>query len=120
MLVRPSRTSDRVIGAGLSVMWVWTGIAYHWLYFSAVNRAAHVFGALFVLQGALLFPAAEMRGRLSVGTSNSPTAWLGWAFVAYSSVVYPLLGMWSGHRYPETPMFGITPCPVRRRARCRS
>lgn len=32
--------------------------------------------------------------------------------VVYAAVVYPLVGMWSGHRYPELPMFGITPCPV--------
>lgn len=27
-------------------------------------------------------------------------------------VLYPLAGMWAGHRYPELPMFGITPCPL--------
>lgn len=32
--------------------------------------------------------------------------------MAYAAVVYPLVGMWAGHRYPEMPMFGITPCPV--------
>jgi hypothetical protein len=36
----------------------------------------------------------------------------GRALVIYAAVLYPLLGMWTGHRYPEIPMFGITPCPV--------
>ena len=29
-------------------------------------------------------------------------------FVAYTDAV----GLWTGHRYPAAPMFGITPCPV--------
>jgi len=27
-------------------------------------------------------------------------------------MLYPLLGIATGHRYPELPMFGITPCSV--------
>lgn len=112
MVVRPSRAGSRIIGTGLALMWAWTGIAYHWLFFSALNEAAWLFGALFVLQGAGLFHAAVLRGRMDFGTTGGPTAWLGWALVIYAAVLYPLLGMWTGHRYPEIPMFGITPCPV--------
>jgi hypothetical protein len=112
LVLRPSRLGSRIIGVGLALMWTWTGIAYHWLFFSPLNEAALLFGALFVLQGAGLFHAAALRGRLEFGTSRSPTALLGWALVMYAAVLYPLLGMWTGHRYPEIPMFGITPCPV--------
>jgi len=112
MLLRPSRTSDRTIGVGLAAMWAWTGVAYHWLYFSTINKAALVFGALFVLQGALLFYVVMIRGRLWFGASSAMTSWLGWALLIYASVIYPALGMWTGHRYPEMPMFGITPCPI--------
>ena len=112
LVVRPSRLGSRIIGVGLALMWTWTGIAYHWLFFSPLNEAALLFGALFVLQGAGLFHAAALRGHLEFGTSRRPTAWLGWALVMYAAVLYPLLGMWTGHRYPEIPMFGITPCPV--------
>lgn len=37
---------------------------------------------------------------------------LGWAFIGYATLVYPLLGWWAGHSYPQMPMFGVTPCPV--------
>ena len=50
MLVRPSEAGSRFISAGSAVMWIWIGVAYHWLYFSAINHAAWAFGALFVLQ----------------------------------------------------------------------
>ena len=32
--------------------------------------------------------------------------------IAYSMVVYPVLGMLLGHTYPRAPMFGIAPCPT--------
>lgn len=112
MVVRPSRAGNRLIGMGLALMWAWTGIAYHGLFFSTINKAALLFGVLFVVQGGLLFYMAVLRGRMDFGTSGRPAAWLGWAFVIYAVVLYPLLGMWAGHRYPEMPMFGVTPCPV--------
>lgn len=39
-------------------------------------------------------------------------AWVGAAFLFYTAVLYPLIGMATGHTYPEMPMFGVTPCPV--------
>lgn len=104
--------SDRVVAGGLALMWIATGIAYHWLHFTAINRAAWAFGALFVLQG-LLFAHAAASNKLQFGASDSGfSRWLGWALVVYAAVLYPLLGAAFGRGYPEMPMFGITPCPV--------
>jgi hypothetical protein len=111
MIVRPSRSGDRVIAAGLALMWIWTGVAYHGLHFSTINKAALAFGALFVLQGfGLLY--AGLAGRLGFGARSGLAAWLGWALVIYATLLYPLAGLWAGHRLPGLPMFGITPCPV--------
>ena len=112
VLARGSPGNGRIVGAGLAAMWFWTGIAYHWAYFSAINPAAFVFGALFVLQGVLLLHAALVQRRLEFGMSRGPMAWAGWTLVGYASLAYPLIGIWAGHGYPELPMFGITPCPV--------
>jgi len=111
LVLRPSPRGDRLIGAGLAAMWVWTGLAYHAFRFSALNKAAWIFAALFVLQGVLLLLVA-VRGRLAFRVGNRPAHWLGWVLVVYAFAVYPLVGLWSGHRYGEMPMFGITPCPV--------
>jgi hypothetical protein len=111
MVLRPSRAGDRAVAAGLAAMWLWTGVAYQWLQFSTINPAAYGFAMLFVLQG-VLFSVAAARGTLSFGTPARQMAWAGLAFVVYAMLLYPLVGLLSGHRYPALPMFGIAPCPV--------
>jgi hypothetical protein len=112
VLVRPGPLSGRLIGGGLAAMWLWTGIGYHWMFFAGINKAAWLFGALFVAQGMLLFLVADVQGRLSFAPSNNLSSWVGWGFVAYALVIYPLIGVATGSEYPGMPMFGITPCPV--------
>ena len=111
MLLRPSRAADRFVGSGLGLMWIWTGIAYHALRFSAINPIAHVFGALFLIQGVLLFQAV-WTGSLRFRRSRGRGALFGASLIAYAAIVYPLAGLLAGHDYRALPMFGITPCPV--------
>jgi hypothetical protein len=110
----PGVTADRITAAVLALMWVWTGIAYHWLQFSSVNPAAWGFGAAFVLQGAIFVIAGTMqsRMRLRFGPTSNLSGFTGLAFILYAAVIYPLLGISQGHSYPRAPLFGVTPCPV--------
>jgi Family of unknown function (DUF6064) len=110
-LLRPSRRGDRFVAAGLALMWIWTGAAYHAAFFAAINAAAMAFAALFVVQGLLFAYTALAGAYLCWARSRGPHAWLGWSLVAYSAAIYPLIGL-AGHGYPAMPMFGITPCPV--------
>ncbi|HSV84908.1 MAG TPA: DUF6064 family protein [Ramlibacter sp.] len=95
----------------LALMWAWTGVAYHWLHFASINKAAGAFGGLFVLQAVLLGVAA-IQHRVEVARANGLAGFLGWALIAYALVLYPLIGMLLGQTYPGIPMFGVTPCPV--------
>ena len=112
LLLRRSPASDRIIGAGLAIVWLWTGVVYHGLFFSSINKAAWLFGALFVLQGAIFVYVAAIRRAIQFGYPGGSMAWLGSALVAYATIMYPLLGLWTGERYPAVPTFGITPCPL--------
>jgi hypothetical protein len=110
-LLRPSARAGRFVAAGVAAMWLWTGIAYHGLHFSEINKAAFVFAALFVIQALLISRAGVMKA-LRFNPPADATAWLGWGLIGYALVLYPLLGLWAGLRYSQMPSFGITPCPV--------
>jgi hypothetical protein len=111
-VVKKWRTAPQLLFAVLSLMWAWTGIFYHMGYFSVINTAAWGFGALFLI-GATVF-VWQIRGRVSLQTAvwSGWTSALGWIFIAYALIAYPLIGLALGHRYMDIPQFGVTPCPV--------
>src|SRR5690348_12514153 len=79
-------------------LWLWNGIAYHYLFFSRINKAAPVFAALFVIQGlALIFTATRT---INKADPLPPSKAVGWALIAYAMLLYPLLGLAFGHSYP--------------------
>jgi hypothetical protein len=104
--------ADRIVAGVLAAMWLWTGVAYHGIFFSTINKAAYLFGTFFVIQGAYLLYSGVYHNRLRFGLGAGIASWLGMALVIYAAVLYPLIGMSAGHFYPEMPVFGVTPCPV--------
>ncbi len=112
LLFRKTQETDRVIAGILAVMWLWTGFGYHGLSFSMINNVAYLFAALFIVQGCYLIYAGVYRYQLRFGLQPGLATGAGVALVAYAAIVYPLIGVATGHRYPEMPMFGVTPCPV--------
>ena len=66
-LFRRTRAADRVITGVLAAMWLWTGVAYHALSFAAINNAAYIFAALFVVQGCCLVYAGVYRDQIRFG-----------------------------------------------------
>lgn len=111
MLLGLRKGATKLVGAGLALMWLWTGVAYHWLHFRGINEAAWIFGALFVLEAVVLLVLGA-KGAIRFGIGTGGTAVAGWGFVGYAMLVYPLLGPWVGTGWPGMPTFGVTPCPV--------
>lgn len=103
------RQGEGRIPLGLAVLWIWTGAAYHWWHFAAINRPAWLFGALFIIEGVLLAVAGR-RGILAIGRPSDWQGWTGGALLVYTLVVYPLLGL-AGHPPEEVPVLGV-PCPT--------
>jgi hypothetical protein len=112
LVARPSRLASGAIVGILGVLWLWTGIGYHWLYFASINSAAWLFGLAFVAQGLLLLYFGVWRRLPGFSITRGLPATFGLALVAYAAVGYPLVGMWAGHAYPAVPVFGVTPCPL--------
>ena len=61
-----SRKKDfsRIVSLNLSFFWIWMGIVYHLWFFSAINRAALIFAAFFVLEGVILFIVGVLQQQL--------------------------------------------------------
>ena len=108
-----SRQKDfsRGVSLILSLFWIWMGLAYHFWYFSTINRAALIFAALFVLEGIIIFIVGVLKHQLKFRFSLNFYDIVGGVFLLYALIVYPVFGYWLGHRYPAAPTFGL-PCPT--------
>jgi hypothetical protein len=110
-LVRDGPSAHRRVFALLSFFWLWMGTVYHIFFFSSINKAAFVFGALFILQGILFHYFGVVRQSVSFGNRLNGTRILGGVLIVYALVLYPLLGFALGHEFPRSPTFGV-PCPT--------
>ncbi|MDP3339235.1 DUF6064 family protein [Frigidibacter sp.] len=113
LLFRPSRWADASILSLLATMWGVNAVGYHMIYFAAINPAARLFGAIFLVEVLLLVvwafrereePIFHPRRGIATGA--------GVVMIGYALVGYPLLGALMGHRYPAVPVFGVAPCPT--------
>jgi hypothetical protein len=86
------------------------GAAYHWAFFARINPLARVFGALFILEGLLLWSTLRSEG-LRFGADRDVSGVVGGLLIGYALLVYPVLGTARGHLYPAQPTFGL-PCPT--------
>lgn len=113
MALRGWRRAGRLVAVTLTVMWIWTGVAYHLLHFAAISPAALLFGAAFILQGGIFAWMALIGPRLAFGPPRRNARFAFGLFLAlYAAVLYPLPGWQAGHVWPAVPSFGVTPCPV--------
>lgn len=109
LALRPGAGRHRVPLA-LALLWAWAGVVYHAAFFTAINPLAWLFGALFVLEAAMLADVGR-RGSLRFRADRSPRFYLGGALVLFALAIYPMTGALAGHWYPAAPTFG-TPCPL--------
>ena len=105
------KADNKTISSILALLWIWTGIVYHILFFTSINKAAYAFGTLFIFQGILFLITGVIKSRLSFRFTNDLFSNSGLIFILYALIIYPILGYYSGHRYPSSPTFGL-PCPT--------
>jgi Family of unknown function (DUF6064) len=106
---KPSR--NKIISGLLGLLWLWAGIVYHLIFFTAISPPAYLFGTLFIFQGLLFLYEGVARNRLSFHPSRRFNGILGAVFIAYALVIYPLIGYRLGRIFPASPTFGV-PCPT--------
>jgi len=103
-----SRRGWAFLFVALAAMWLFTGVAYHLIFFATINPIAKAFAALFAIEACILLAFAKSAG---VETASRGQRICGGAMIAYAALIYPALGLWLDG-YPDVPLFGVTPCPV--------
>ena len=103
--------SDKLISISLGFLWIWVGVVYHLIFFSRINPAANIFALIFVLQGIIFIYLGAIKERLSFGFRKDWIGIVGLILIIYSLIIYPILGYFFGHIYPNSPTFGL-PCPT--------
>ncbi|WP_373540048.1 DUF6064 family protein [Chamaesiphon sp.] len=103
--------ANKLISCSLGFLWLWTGIVYHLIFFTAISPHAYLFGTLFIIQGLLFLFEGVVRNRLSFRDSQNFYGISGAIFIAYALVIYPLIGYALGRTFTASPTFGV-PCPT--------
>lgn len=105
------KQSGRPISVILAFLWLWMGVVYHILNFAGINKAAYVFGVLFIFQAGVFLYYGVFKNSLSFGYRADGYGVTGLVLLIYALVIYPALGYMLGHVYPQSPTFGL-PCPT--------
>jgi hypothetical protein len=108
---RRSATASRGAHALLAALWLWMALVYHAGFFAGINRAALVFALIFVAQSGLFVMLAGRRKSVVYAPRKDLAGLAGGGLVVLGLVVYPMLSLVAGHRYPAQPTFGL-PCPT--------
>jgi hypothetical protein len=111
LAIKKYRFSDRINSGILGFLWLWVGIVYHLVHFTSINKAAYLFGVLFILQAFIFIHASIVKDYLSFKYQANIYGIAGTIFLLYALIIYPVLGHFLGHVYPESPTFGL-PCPT--------
>lgn len=111
LVLKPNPKSDKIISSILAFFWLWMGIVYHFIFFTAINQAAYLFGAFFIIQGILFLIFGVFQNRLSFHFRSDKYGITGMSLILFALIIYPLLGYFFGHYYPSNPTFGL-PCPT--------
>lgn len=111
LLFTKNKNINKIISIVLSFFWLWMGIVYHIIFFSAINKAAYIFGAFFIMQGIMFAGCGLIRKKLSFEYTKTNVNNVGIILISYALIIYPVLGTFLGHSYPYSPTFGL-PCPT--------
>jgi Family of unknown function (DUF6064) len=107
----PKSKSDKIISVILAFLWLWMGVVYHIIFFTEINKAAYLFGGLFIIQGILFMVLGIFQNRFSFRFQRDKYTITGIIMVVFALLIYPILGYFFGHIYPSSPTFGLA-CPT--------
>lgn len=101
---------NKLIGSFLGLLWIWIGIAYHLVFFTSINKAAYVFGGIFILQGLLFIIDTFIRQKLEFEFKRQIKDYIAYFFIIFGIIVYPILIYFLEESINSIITLGL-PCP---------
>lgn len=101
---------NKLIGGFLGLLWIWLGVVYHIIFFTAINKVAFVFGAFFILQGVLILVNTFLKRKIIVGVSPQTKYYFGDFFILFGLIIYPIISYFVEGSFNRTIALGL-PCP---------
>ncbi len=111
LIIERKSYSNLAISLYLSFLWGWIGVVYHLIFFTRINNAAYIFGALNIVQSLIFFYYGFIKNKLQFRKKRDLRGITGIIIIIYALLIYPALGYLGGHGYPYQPTFGL-PCPT--------
>lgn len=111
IIFKRSTNSSQIAMSILAFFWGWMGVVYHIFYFSLINKAAYIFGTVFIIQGFVFLYFGVIRKKIQLEFNLNLSGIIALVLLVYSLILYPILGQVMGHTYPMSPTFGV-PCPT--------
>ena len=111
LAIRSHPNAGRIAMLVMALLWVWMGVVYHFAFFRHINPAASLFGVVFVVQAALFVWLGARAKHVTIRVRHDGVGATGALLILYAFVLYPVVGLLAGHRYPAVPTFGV-PCPT--------
>jgi hypothetical protein len=105
-----NKNIEKITGLFLSLLWIWIGCIYHIRFFSGINKAAFIFGALFILQGILFFVEFFIRNKIELNFESRFKNYSGYILLFFGVILYPVIGIISGKSIDIAITMGL-PCP---------
>jgi len=105
------RQKDKFVAGILGVIWIWSGIVYHWAFFSHINILALGYGVVFILQGLFLAWEGVVLYNLKFVFRMTIQAFLGYFFILYGLIIYPVVDYMIEPNLSQTISVGL-PSPT--------
>lgn len=109
LLFTNRRIKSLYAGCVLGLLWLWIGVVYHISFFTDICAPAFVFGALFILEGLLIW-FCVFTGKLFFSGGFSGLKVLGYFFMLYGLIIYPAAGYLLESEFAKVIAIGL-PCP---------
>jgi hypothetical protein len=112
LAAKPQVDGARMMGAAILAAWAWVGIAWHLDAFAQINFAAPLYGALFLIQAALIGWIMIGRGDVDFEAGIDGFRLIGAGVALYGLAGYPLLTILLGGETGAVRLAGMAPGPT--------